>query len=735
MKRFAISLLAMVLPLLSMAQKTHSLELDASTLSQVAPTNTSTSAIVSDYAKRPCARIYLTVSNMSREDVANLVVELIGSDAVITKQSVAPTNDGLVVELTALANVRLYLRHNKYGQSNDVLLNLEGNKVYKLDACLRQIHSIVVSSDIVGADVYLDGVSKGKIGAGNILTIDNVISGQHKIKVVYGVAKQEQTVDVSKSNIYFRVEVDNLHSRPQYVVFQVNPKDAVVDIGSRSHIPDAEGIVQVVLDNGTYKYSISSKDYHDEAGSFVVNGAKVVKVVNLRPAHGWLSVSGEGELQGAGVYIDGAYVGKAPIKSGNLASGTHNVRIVKNLYKSHDAQVVIRDNETLKYAPDLVADYAHVTLKVANDSEIYVNNEYKGKSTWSGNLVSGSYIFEARKKGHTSSSITKTIAIDPHEQTYEIPAPKPILGTLNITSTPAMADVYIDGVKAGQTPFMLNVVIGEHVVTLRKGDMGSVKQKVYISEGQTTSLNIALKKLTPQSYVENANCGLNMKMIYVEGGTFQMGATSEQGSDVPSDERPVHSVTLDSYYIAEFEVTQAQWYAIMGKNPSSFTGNSNRPVEQITWNDATAFCRELSRLTGKKYVLPTEAQWEYAARGGAQNINLTYEFSGDFSAATVGWTKINSNNVTQPVKSLKPNQLGLYDMTGNVLEWCNDVYGKDYYYYSEPHNPTGPTNGSQHVLRGGSWRHEPKHCRVAHRRRSDPWKKDCNRGLRVVCLQ
>ncbi len=234
---------------------------------------------------------------------------------------------------------------------------------------------------------------------------------------------------------------------------------------------------------------------------------------------------------------------------------------------------------------------------------------------------------------------------------------------------------------------------------------------------------------TPQPYVENANCGLNMKMIYVEGGTFTMGASSEQSGEADSDESPTHSVTLDSYYIAECEVTQAQWQKIMGNNPSCFKGDS-RPVEMVSWNDAQNFCRELSAITGKTYLLPTEAQWEYAARGGKQSKG--YKYSGSYAIDAVAWYDGNSGSATHPVKQKRANELGLYDMSGNVWEWCSDWYGS--YSSSSQNNPTGAGSGEYRVLRGGSWSYCARYCRTSDRGGNTPSYRDDYYGFRVVCL-
>ena len=180
-------------------------------------------------------------------------------------------------------------------------------------------------------------------------------------------------------------------------------------------------------------------------------------------------------------------------------------------------------------------------------------------------------------------------------------------------------------------------------------------------------------------------------MVYVEGGTFTMGATSEQGSDVKDNEKPAHSVTLSSYYIGKYEVTQKQWVEIMGSNPSHFEGD-NLPVEMVSWNDVQVFLRRLNAKTGKRYRLPTEAEWEYAARGG--NRSRGYKYSGSNDIGTVAWY----DNSTHPVGSKLPNELGIYDMTGNVKEFCSDRYGD--YSSTAQTNPQGPAAGTIRVVRG-----------------------------------
>ena len=207
--------------------------------------------------------------------------------------------------------------------------------------------------------------------------------------------------------------------------------------------------------------------------------------------------------------------------------------------------------------------------------------------------------------------------------------------------------------------------------------------------------------------------GVEFKMIKVEGGTFSMGATSEQGSDAYDDEKPVHSVTLSDYYIGETEVTQELWQAVMGSNPSYFKGDNQRPVEYVSWNDCQEFIKKLNRSTGKEFRLPTEAEWEYAARGGKYSKDYVYKYSGSNNADEVAWYDDNSGDETHHVKTKKANKLGLYDMSGNVWEWCNDWYG-GYQSYSQT-NPTGPSEGEYGVFRGGSWSSLDRFVRVSNR--------------------
>ena len=237
------------------------------------------------------------------------------------------------------------------------------------------------------------------------------------------------------------------------------------------------------------------------------------------------------------------------------------------------------------------------------------------------------------------------------------------------------------------------------------------------------------------------------EMVFVAGGTFQMGSNfslaakshnhllsfiasgtyKEESISVEINEQPVHSVTLSSYYIGKYEVTQAQWQAIMGNNPSNFVGD-DLPVESVSWDDIQSFLQKLNSKTKKQYRLPTIAEWEFAARGGNSSNNYTY--SGSNNINDVAWYTENSSYKTHIRGGKQANELGIYDMTGNVWEWCSDWY--ETYSASPVQNPTGPTEGFVREYRGGSWVFNPDYCRVAFRGSHAPAFRNGDLGFRVA---
>ena len=231
--------------------------------------------------------------------------------------------------------------------------------------------------------------------------------------------------------------------------------------------------------------------------------------------------------------------------------------------------------------------------------------------------------------------------------------------------------------------------------------------------------------------------GITFKMILVDGGTFTMGATTEQ-TGAQYDEKPAHPVTLSDYYIAETEVTQGLWKAVTGYSPTSggdswsasYGIGDNYPAYLISYEDVQSFITQLNALTGVTFRMPTEAEWEYAARGGNQSKG--YLYSGSNTLGNVAWYTDNSGSMTHPVATKAANELGLYDMSGNVWEWCSDWYNSSYYSSSPQNNPQGPSSGSSRVRRGGDWHYGATGCRVANRNFYTPSDRSTYLGVRLA---
>lgn len=263
------------------------------------------------------------------------------------------------------------------------------------------------------------------------------------------------------------------------------------------------------------------------------------------------------------------------------------------------------------------------------------------------------------------------------------------------------------------------VKVGDYTLTVTKADYTTISgHQVAVETDKVTIVNLQMEKTeTEPEEIEG--------MVFVRGGTFTMGCTDDECYDW---ELPAHQVTVSDFYIGKYEVTQKEWREIMGTNPSYFTGD-DLPVEQVSWNDIQEFITKLNEQTGKNYRLPTEAEWEYAARGGNQSQG--YKYSGSNDINLVAWYNENSNSTTHAVGTKQANELGIYDMSGNVWEWCSDWYGV--YTADSQVDPTGPETGSYRVLRGGGWFNNAGYVRVSYRNYIVPDTRSIHLGFRLAC--
>jgi formylglycine-generating enzyme len=220
----------------------------------------------------------------------------------------------------------------------------------------------------------------------------------------------------------------------------------------------------------------------------------------------------------------------------------------------------------------------------------------------------------------------------------------------------------------------------------------------------------------------------DVEMVLIKGGCFQMGDNFEDGFP---DEKPVHEVCVDDFYLGKYKVTQGQWQAVMGNNPAYFKNGDNYPVENISWNNAQEFIQKLNQQAGKRYRLPTEAEWEYAARGGG-NGEKWAGTSNESELGDFAWYFANSGSKTHSVGEKRPNSLGLYDMSGNVWEWCQDIYNAHAYKQHSQNNPIYEGSEANRVLRGGSWGDKSRGVRAPCRGDNAPDFRRYDIGLRLA---
>ena len=432
------------------------------------------------------------------------------------------------------------------------------------------------------------------------------------------------------------------------------------------------------------------------------------------------------------VSTDGEY-------SAMLPYGSHTYKVEAGGYISKSGSFTISNSDMTPINVSLVSAMATVPVTCPTPAvSLYVDKKSVGTIPWTGSLKEGMHLIEAKKEGYRSQQRTINLS---QQQKLDVAFAElaTVQGNLSVNYKPFGADVYVDGKKIGQSPRVFNgLLVGSHKVEIKKDGYGTESEQVNILEGQTATIagvltaNTTVATNTASSLSGNTitipvKNGISIDMVRVEAGTFTMGATSEM--EDPYDwEKPTHQVTLtNDYYIGKYEVTQALWKAVMGNNPSNFKGD-NLPVEKVSWDDCQEFINKLNRITGKTFRLPTEAEWEYAARGGKKSRG--YQYSGSNNISDVAWYSDNSGNMTNDVGSKQANELGIYDMTGNVWEWCQDRYGR-YDSFSQV-NPTGANSGSDRVYRGGSWSYTARYCRSSFRLRITSGYRRSFLGFRLV---
>lgn len=559
MKRTLLSLFLSIATLCATAQVvTKSIIIDPQSFRPVqtdALTGVNIDPIGQDYSKRDCARLKIKINRMTKEEIDGIEVKPVTNNAVMRCKT-AEYDNGLIVELTAKPQTRFYLHHNEFGDSNEVTLDLEGNKEYRLEVSLNQQYPITVASNVEGAEVYLDNIYKGTTNSDYVLTIKDVLPGTYALKVVYGGATHEKAIVVSSSSVFFKQEVNIAASLPQYLVFKVSPATASIEVDGQS-LEVTDGTAQILLKQGAYNYTVAAAMYHPQSGTVVVKDSKVVQSVELTPAFGYLKVEADKTIAGAQVYVDNTKIGTLPLaKSLRLKSGEHSVKVVKSKYKTFEQTVTVVDAQTSTLVPHLERNYAVVTFKVEDGTEVWVNDKHVGTGVCSSELEIGTYRVECRKESHTPTVHSlDVISVADFERIYE--PLKPIYGVLNITSTPSEATVKIDGTEVGETPLMLsNILVGERKITISKEGYQTKNLTATVTKDQTKTVEATMVKgrtastTTPtyksSTYKKSTTSrkSSTTKTVAKKGNMFMLGFGLELGYGTASESDSYREISI-----------------------------------------------------------------------------------------------------------------------------------------------------------------------------------------------
>ena len=408
------------------------------------------------------------------------------------------------------------------------------------------------------------------------------------------------------------------------------------------------------------------------------------------------------------IYIDGVLMQKGTW-SGELNSGIHEVVYKKQYYNDEKQSIVVEAGVPQSYELQTTPIYGKMNiLSEPSGATVYVDGKEYGVTPLEvDGIIVGPHELEFRKAG--CASLAKSCFLDDKEVLY-------ITETLEtgreiIISTEEDGDkIFVDGKYIGLSPVAVTISFTGHNIEAVR-DEKKVQKSINVTTSSESSVKLQIFDCKNKTFTVN---GVAFEMVAVNAGTFEMGDTSIKEEDTNSSnkkskkgkkskqaeeyKKPTHTVSLSGYYIGKCEVTIGLWKAVMGNNPT-YNKNEKLPVDIVSWDDCQEFIKKLNEITGENFRLPTEAEWEFAARGG--NKSRGYKYSGSDDEGKVGWIQNNAGAKTHPVATKVPNELGIYDMCGNVSEWCQDYYA-DYSGESRK-NPTGPATGYSRVRRGGGW--------------------------------
>ena len=548
----------------------------------------------------------------------------------------------------------------------------------------------------------------------------------------------------------YKIEV---HAQRVYEMVLSNvPEKEFINVVIISDPPDAEKIIDgknmgtgqsFELFIGSHSLKLQKSGYKNLSRDIEVSRSKTLfNNLNLQEVEP-VMITIKSIPTGANIFLDDVEIGKTNYQPFKFP-GTYKLRLSLSKYETIEKIITVTETNSNTFSYNLEKRTVILAINTTpSNTDIYINNEKLSNN--SKEVSPGRYKIEVKKEGYFDDS--RTIDVVKGKNVTESFTLKQKTGKLQFAVQPMEAQVTLK--KDGKTienwtgsKMKSNLPVGEYKITASLSGYKTKTRECTLELDKTTQINITLEKGTTNlANGSDLRNGLN-NMIFVKGGTFQMGSNNGY-----SNEKPVHSVTVSDFYIGKYEVSQKEWKEIMGSNPSYWKGD-NLPVENVSWYDAVEFCNKKSNKEGltrcytgsgkntkcnfnaNGYRLLTEAEWEYASRGGSRTAH--YKYSGSNNIDDVAWYYDNSGNKTHQVGTKKPNELGIHDMSGNVWEWCWDWYDENYYSKSPTSNPKGASSSSFRVDRGGGCKYDAEYYRVAFRTHEDPNFSVFNLGFRLL---
>ncbi|MBW1898600.1 MAG: PEGA domain-containing protein, partial [Deltaproteobacteria bacterium] len=605
---------------------------------------------------------------------------------------------------------------------------------------LGELGWIIYSQDLLGSKIteYIANVFKYDVKNG--LDPDN---GMFKIPDFFG-EKEVPEIDKWKPVEEAKMVPEIDKGKPVEEAKMVPPGKpeppptgelAVISSPSQAeiYIDDiGKGITPAILKDlseGSYILKLKKEGFETWQDEIAIIPFEISEVgVDLVSLYGKLEIKSVPE--DADVYIGGKKFGSTPLTIDMAEKGLQQVEVKKEGFRSWKEDVDITADKVAEVTAALtpLSGKLYITSNPSY-AVVYIYGKKRGRTpTRIEGIQKGKILVEVRKECYESSEKAIMVSAEIVKKTKFFL--KSVCGGFSINSVPQGADWYLDGRLMGKTPGDSGILKkGVYKINVKKDNYSDWELAIDIHSGKKESVIVSLEELVIVSENLYRDSVTGMEFVRVEKGCFNMGSPLEK-SERGSDESPVHEVCIDGMWIGKYEVTQGQWKKVMGENLSFFQKGDDYPVENVSWEDSQGFIRKLNMINKGKaiYSLPTEAEWEYACRSGGK----TEEYSGGEEVDAFAWYKGNSKETTHPVGRKRPNGIGLFDMSGNVFEWAEDVYMTDAYIRHKRFNPLYKGEGNYRVCRGGSWLLSEKECRSSNRSYYFENSRNYNLGFRIV---